>query len=228
MATAGLADRGRTEQSDDIRTRHSCGVSCPSDDRRAEWADMKVSGARVLLTGATGGIGHALARALHGGGAQLLLTGRRLDVLKPLADELGARAIAADLSVRDDVERLAVEAADVDILIANAALPASGHLLDLSSGSDRHDARGQPARADRARTRPGPGHGAARPRAHRVHLLALGQGGLTGRERVQRSQVRPARFCTRRPCRFAQRRCGRLRDPAGLRPRRRHVRRLRA
>ena len=93
---------------------------------------MKVSGARVLLTGATGGIGHALARALHEGGAQLLLTGRRLDVLTPLADELGARAIPADLSVRDDVERLAVEAADVDILIANAALPASGHLLDLS------------------------------------------------------------------------------------------------
>jgi short-subunit dehydrogenase len=93
---------------------------------------MKVSGSRVLLTGATGGIGHALAKALHEAGAQLLLTGRRLDVLVPLADELGARAIAADLSLRDDVERLGVEAADVDILIANAALPASGYLLDLS------------------------------------------------------------------------------------------------
>ncbi|HUY59452.1 MAG TPA: SDR family NAD(P)-dependent oxidoreductase [Solirubrobacteraceae bacterium] len=93
---------------------------------------MKVSGARVLLTGATGGIGHALARALHDGGAQLLLTGRRLDVLTPLADQLGARVIAADLSMRDDIERLAIEAADVDILIANAALPASGHLLDLN------------------------------------------------------------------------------------------------
>ncbi|HEX3802630.1 MAG TPA: SDR family NAD(P)-dependent oxidoreductase [Solirubrobacteraceae bacterium] len=93
---------------------------------------MKVTGAKILLTGATGGIGHALARALHDRGGQLVLSGRRLDVLTPLADELGARAIAADLATRADVERLADAAAEVDILVANAALPASGHLLELS------------------------------------------------------------------------------------------------
>jgi uncharacterized protein len=102
------------------------------EDRLIERVGVKVAGAKILLTGASGGIGHALARALHGQGGQLILTGRRLEALTPLADELGARAIAADLGSRSDVERLADDAGDVDILVANAALPASGHLLDLS------------------------------------------------------------------------------------------------
>jgi uncharacterized protein len=93
---------------------------------------VKVAGARILLTGATGGLGRRLAFALRARGAELVLTGRRMDVLTPLAQELGARAIAADLASRAELERLAAEVADVDILIANAGLPASGHLLDLS------------------------------------------------------------------------------------------------
>lgn len=93
---------------------------------------MKISGSKVLLTGATGGIGAAIARALHARGAQLVLTGRRIEVLTPLATELGAQAISADLAQRIDVERLAADAADADILVANAALPATGHLLELS------------------------------------------------------------------------------------------------
>ena len=63
--------------------------------------------ATVLLTGATGGLGHAIARALRGRGAQLVLTGRRTDVLEPLAAELGGRALAVDLADRDDVDRAA-------------------------------------------------------------------------------------------------------------------------
>jgi short-subunit dehydrogenase len=90
---------------------------------------MQISGSTVLLTGATGGIGQALARALHAAGATLVLTGRRADVLEPLAAQLGARALAVDLSDAAQVQRLAGEAGDVDILVANAALPASG-LLD--------------------------------------------------------------------------------------------------
>lgn len=93
---------------------------------------MKVDGSKVLITGATGGIGAALARGLHAQGAQLLLSGRRVDVLTPLADELGARAVIADLAQRADVERLAADSAEVDILVANAALPATGKVLDLS------------------------------------------------------------------------------------------------
>ena len=48
-------------------------------------------------TGATGGIGHAIARALHARGAKLILTGRRSEVLAPLAAELDAQALTVDL-----------------------------------------------------------------------------------------------------------------------------------
>ncbi len=93
---------------------------------------MQISGSTVLLTGATGGIGHAIARALAGRGAKLILTGRRSDVLEPLAAECGGRALAIDLAERSEVERLLAEAGHVDILIANAALPGTGTLDSYS------------------------------------------------------------------------------------------------
>ncbi len=93
---------------------------------------MQLSGSKVLLTGATGGIGQAIARALNGRGAQLILTGRRTDVLEPLAAELGARTLAVDLNLPTEVDRLVGEAGEVDILIANAALPAAGRLDSFS------------------------------------------------------------------------------------------------
>jgi short-subunit dehydrogenase len=89
---------------------------------------VKIDGTTALLTGATGGIGQAIARSLHGRGAKLILSGRRLDVLEPLAAELGARSLAVDLSSPAEVERLLADAGAVDILVANAALPASGRL----------------------------------------------------------------------------------------------------
>jgi short-subunit dehydrogenase len=93
---------------------------------------MEITGRTVLLTGATGGIGHAIARALHARGAKLIVTGRRTDVLAPLAEELSATALAADLAQRADVDRLIAEAGHADILVNNAALPASGPLLSFS------------------------------------------------------------------------------------------------
>jgi uncharacterized protein len=86
----------------------------------------------VLLTGASGGIGRAIARALAPTAGELVLSGRRADVLDSLADELGARVIACDLSVREDVERLAEQAGPVDVLIANAALRSGGLLAEFS------------------------------------------------------------------------------------------------
>ena len=86
----------------------------------------------VLLTGASGGIGHAIARALAARGAQLVLTGRRAEVLESLAQEVGGRALAVDLADRDAPRRLAEEAGEVEILIANAALPASGTVDDYT------------------------------------------------------------------------------------------------
>jgi short-subunit dehydrogenase len=89
---------------------------------------MQIAGSTVLLTGATGGIGLAIARAVHERGGKLIVTGRRVDVLEPLAQELGARALAVDLAEPAEVDRLVREAGEIDILIANAALPASGRL----------------------------------------------------------------------------------------------------
>jgi short-subunit dehydrogenase len=88
-----------------------------------------------MLTGATGGIGQAIARELAARGARLLLTGRRADALGALAGELGARALVADLAAAADVQRLADSAleAGVDVLIANAGMPASGDIRELAA-----------------------------------------------------------------------------------------------
>jgi len=93
---------------------------------------MKLDGARVLLTGATGGLGQAIARALAARGAAPVLTGRRADVLEPLAAETIVSANVGCIQHRDEVERLAAECADVDVLVANAALPASGDIFSFS------------------------------------------------------------------------------------------------
>ncbi|WP_432141214.1 SDR family NAD(P)-dependent oxidoreductase [Streptomyces sp. bgisy084] len=93
---------------------------------------MRIAGSTVLLTGASGGLGQALARGLAAKGAKLVLSGRRADALEALADELGARVVTADLADPDQADRLAEAAPDTDILIANAALPSTGDLLDYT------------------------------------------------------------------------------------------------
>ena len=92
---------------------------------------MTLADRTVLLTGATGGLGQAIARRLHRAGAALTLTGRRIDVLEPLAAETGARSLVVDLTDGRAVERLAADCADVDVLVATAGLPASGHVLSF-------------------------------------------------------------------------------------------------
>ena len=82
----------------------------------------------MLLTGATGGLGHAIARRLAAAGARVVLSGRRGDVLAELASEIGAEIAPADLSDPDAVRALAAAHTDIDILIANAGVPASGRL----------------------------------------------------------------------------------------------------
>lgn len=87
---------------------------------------------RVLLTGATGGIGSAIARALAAAGADLVLSGRRGEVLAPLAAQLGARTIAADLADRGQLNALVADSGEVDILVANHALPGTGRFDQLT------------------------------------------------------------------------------------------------
>lgn len=87
----------------------------------------------ALVTGATGGLGAAIARALAGAGADLVVTGRRADVLTKLAEELDARAVVADLAHRSEVERLVEEAGAFTYVVANAGIPAGGDLAELSN-----------------------------------------------------------------------------------------------
>jgi short-subunit dehydrogenase len=95
---------------------------------------VDLNGARVLLTGASGGIGNAIARALHERGALLAITGRRADALESLKAELGDRVevLLADLCKQEDVEGLPARAGGVDVLVANAGLPGSGDLASFS------------------------------------------------------------------------------------------------
>jgi uncharacterized protein len=77
---------------------------------------------RAAITGAAGGLGSSFARALAGQGYELLLTDRPGDALDRLASALPGRIdkVAADLTIAEDVERLAARLTDIDLLVNNA------------------------------------------------------------------------------------------------------------
>jgi short-subunit dehydrogenase len=93
---------------------------------------VNIGGRTALVTGATGGLGEAIARGLAERGAKLVLTGRRTDVLEPLAAELGARSLVADLADRAAVAGVIEEARNADMVVANAALPADGPIVEYT------------------------------------------------------------------------------------------------
>ena len=96
-----------------------------------------LTGKTALVTGATGGIGAEIARALHGAGAHVVLSGTRESVLADLATELGGRtsivpANLSDSAAVDGLIGLAEAAAgQVDILVANAGITRDGLLLRM-------------------------------------------------------------------------------------------------
>lgn len=97
---------------------------------------MNLSGRKALLTGATGGLGRAIAKAMAERGAQLMLSARNREALERMAAELpgsGHGVLPADLAELEAAERLAAEAAGTEILVANAGLPAAGWLADFSA-----------------------------------------------------------------------------------------------
>src|SRR3954454_6856416 len=103
-----------------------------------------MNGKAVLLTGASGATGSEVARKLAGRGARLVLSGRRVERLEALADEIAAAGVArpavaaADLARRGDASALAAQAGEVDVLINNAGTSMQGLSWVVS---DRDEAR---------------------------------------------------------------------------------------
>lgn len=87
-----------------------------------------LTGQSALVTGATGGIGGAIARALHAQGATIAISGTRREALEALASELGARVhiCPANLAEAESVEALVPSAEEalggLDILVNNAGI----------------------------------------------------------------------------------------------------------
>jgi 3-oxoacyl-[acyl-carrier protein] reductase len=97
-----------------------------------------LAGKTALVTGSTGGLGSAIARAFHAQGAHVVLSGTRESVLEQLASELGERtsAVAVNLSEPAAVDSLvdAAEAAagkPLDVLVANAGITRDGLLMRM-------------------------------------------------------------------------------------------------
>lgn len=97
-----------------------------------------LSGRKALVTGASGGIGEAIARALHARGATVGLHGTRVEKLEALGAELGERSqlFPANLSDRGEVKALAAKASEqldgVDILVNNAGITRDGLFVRMS------------------------------------------------------------------------------------------------
>ncbi|BBX96387.1 SDR family NAD(P)-dependent oxidoreductase [Mycobacterium lacus] len=97
---------------------------------------MELTGKTVLLTGATGGLGRAIAAALAGRGARLILSSRKAQELDQLAASLpgcGHRTVVGDLAEPGAALALLADAGEIDVLVANAALPASGRLESFTA-----------------------------------------------------------------------------------------------
>lgn len=109
--------------------------------RRLECAPVRLgAGTRVLITGASRGIGAALARALAGRGCELGLVARDGDALEAFAATLpgsGHRTLGADVADRDAIAAAAAHFGRVDVVVANAGIAHYGPWLELDERLER-------------------------------------------------------------------------------------------
>jgi 3-oxoacyl-[acyl-carrier protein] reductase len=96
-------------------------------------AFCSLEGRTALVTGASKGIGRAIAAELAAGGASVVFSYRTgADEARALAEEIGGRAVQADVSDPDSARALVEEAGDVDILVNNAGVTRDGLLVRMS------------------------------------------------------------------------------------------------
>lgn len=98
-------------------------------------AQVELDGAVAVITGASSGIGHAIAHALHNRGARVVVSARRVDRLQSLAAELDGLAVRCDVGEYGQVERLVQQAVDwggkLTVMVNNAGVGAFGFLHEI-------------------------------------------------------------------------------------------------
>lgn len=110
----------------------------PGNHKDKEQAMFDLTGKTALVTGASGGIGGAIAEALHSAGAKVALSGTREAPLRQLAESLGANAFVLPCNLSDaaQVEALPKQAAEamggLDILVNNAGITADNLFMRMS------------------------------------------------------------------------------------------------
>ena len=92
---------------------------------------MELSGKRVLVTGASRGIGEATARAFAAKGADVVLVARNAELLGKVSESIGGTAHPADLSAPGIAARLIDEVGEIDVLVNNAGLDTVGAFAEV-------------------------------------------------------------------------------------------------
>lgn len=99
---------------------------------------LSLKGKRALITGPVRGIGLATARLFHAAGAELVLADKDAKDCDALADELGAVSLPTDVASAAELEFLAANCGDIDVLVCNAGVPGPVGPMNHASAEDRH------------------------------------------------------------------------------------------
>ena len=104
-------------------------------------ASVSLDGAVAVVTGASSGIGQAIAHELHARGSRVVVSSRSAERVQAVADQLDGLAVACDVGSYDQVQRLVAAAVDwggkLTVMVNNAGLGAFGLLHEIDPGRPR-------------------------------------------------------------------------------------------